>query len=95
MHGTIQVFDPPRVLEYTWNEGKAGAVLRRRLPGRGIEGFASGWHSHLALLGDKLGGGGADGTWAGIDAATSPLFAETSPRYKQIVAQLFTGSRTK
>jgi uncharacterized protein YndB with AHSA1/START domain len=110
MNGTVQVFEPPHVLEYTWNEGKADAVLRfeletapggtrlvldhRRLPGKGIEGFASGWHSHLALLGDKLEGGGADGTWAGIDAATKPVYVRTRPRYEQIVAQLF-GSKEK
>ena len=71
----------------------AGAGTRlvldhRHLPARGLDGFAPGWHSHLALLGDKLAGGGADGTWAGIDAATKPVFAQTQPRYKQLVAQL-------
>jgi uncharacterized protein YndB with AHSA1/START domain len=109
MQGTIRIFEPRRVLEYSWNEGKAGAILRfelesipegtrlmldhRRLPGQGMEGFASGWHAHLSLLGDHLGGRGADGTWAGIDAAAKPIYTRQAPRYEQLVAQLFAVSK--
>jgi uncharacterized protein YndB with AHSA1/START domain len=70
MHGTITACDPPRLLSFTF--GNAGEVtfelaLRGRdvylvLTHRGLAdrkmmvSVSSGWHSHLAILGDVLNG---------------------------------------
>lgn len=76
----ITVFDPPRVLAFTWDEGKEGTATFELFPEgeatrlvfthRGITGpgpmanFGGGWMSHLAVLEAKLAGGGIADFWA-------------------------------
>ena len=73
-------FDPPRLLETTFQGGKNGRVTYELIPegGRtrlvlthsgivspvGAQDFGSGWTSHLAVLGERLAGRGVPNFWA-------------------------------
>lgn len=73
-------FDPPRLLETTFQGGKSGIVTyelfpegdRTRLvlthsgigPGTGAQDFGSGWNSHLTVLQEKLAGRSVRDFWA-------------------------------
>ena len=77
---TITRIDPPRLLAFTWDNGKEGtatfelfsegAETRLVLTHNGISGpapmsnFGGGWHSHLAVLEAKLTGGTVPDFWA-------------------------------
>jgi uncharacterized protein YndB with AHSA1/START domain len=72
-------FEPPRLLETTFQGGKNGNVTyelflegnRTRLvlthsgitSGTGAQDFGSGWNSHLAVLQTRLAGGGVENFW--------------------------------
>ena len=74
MEGEITVFDPPRLIEYLWNEGAVRSRVRMELrpngsdtllvvdhaglPERDSSGFAAGWHAHLDWLEAGRAGGG-------------------------------------
>jgi uncharacterized protein YndB with AHSA1/START domain len=73
-------YDPPRVLAFTWDEGKEGTArfelfeegerTRLVLTHSGITGpgpmanFGGGWHSHLAVLQGLLSGNRVPDFWA-------------------------------
>ena len=73
-------FDPPRLLETTFQGGKNGTVTYELMPagektrlvlthsgitsGTGAQDFGTGWNSHLAVLAAKLQGGGVPDFWA-------------------------------
>lgn len=73
-------FDPPRLLETTFQGGKNGVVTyellseggRTRLvlthsgieSGTGAQDFGSGWNSHLTVLQERLAGRGVPDFWA-------------------------------
>ncbi len=64
--GTVSVFEPPRVLEYSWNEGAGTSMVRfelselgvrthvtlhhNRITTHDIRDIAAGWHTHLDIL---------------------------------------------
>lgn len=76
----IVAIDPPTLLAFTWEEGKAGTVTfelsaegdgtRLVLTHSGLRGrddavdFGGGWHSHLAVLAKRLAGEGVPDFWA-------------------------------
>lgn len=76
----ITHIEPPHLLSFTWDEGKAGevkieladenrktrlALTHSGLRGRGdAENFGSGWHSHLAALERRIRGDGVANFWA-------------------------------
>ena len=79
MPGTILRWEPPRVLSYTFDENSdvtfeltpEGKNVRLLLTHRSrgedlssITGYASGWHTHLALLVSLLEGGARPPFWA-------------------------------
>ena len=73
-------FEPPRLLETTFQSGKNGTVTyeltaqgdKTRLvlthsgivSGSGAQDFGSGWNSHLAVLEERLAGRGVKDFWA-------------------------------
>jgi uncharacterized protein YndB with AHSA1/START domain len=73
-------FDPPRLLETTFQGGKNGTVTYELFPegdhtrlvlthsgiqsGTGAQDFGSGWNSHLAVLQEKLAGRSVRDFWA-------------------------------
>jgi uncharacterized protein YndB with AHSA1/START domain len=73
-------FDPPRLLETTFQGGKNGRVTYELFPEAGktrlvlthsgivspvgAQDFGSGWTSHLAVLGERLAGRGVAHFWA-------------------------------
>jgi uncharacterized protein YndB with AHSA1/START domain len=73
-------FDPPRLLETTFQGGKNGTVTYELLPdgdrtrlvlthsgiqsGTGAQDFGSGWNSHLTVLQERLAGRGVPNFWA-------------------------------
>jgi uncharacterized protein YndB with AHSA1/START domain len=73
-------FDPPRLLETTFQGGKNGTVTYELLPESGktrlvlthsgivspvgAQDFGSGWTSHLAVLEERLAGRGVPNFWA-------------------------------
>src|SRR5437764_200173 len=73
-------FDPPRLLETTFQGGKNGTVTYELEPdgektrlvlthrgivsGTGAQDFGSGWNSHLTVLQEKLAGRGVPNFWA-------------------------------
>src|SRR5438132_1218303 len=73
-------FEPPRLLETTFQGGKNGHVTYELFPeaektrlvlthsgiasGTGAQDFGSGWNSHLTVLGEKLGGRSVRNFWA-------------------------------
>jgi len=72
-------FDPPRLLETTFQSGKNGTVTFELFPERektrlvvthrgiaspvGAQDFGSGWNSHLAVLQERLAGRGIKNFW--------------------------------
>jgi uncharacterized protein YndB with AHSA1/START domain len=77
---TISRIDPPHVIAFSWNQGKAGEVTielsperggtRLVLTHRGIRGpadarnFGGGWRSHLAVLQARIAGQTVPDFWA-------------------------------
>jgi uncharacterized protein YndB with AHSA1/START domain len=77
---TVLRFEPPRLLETTFQGGKGGKVTYELFPERGktrlvlthsgitsptgFQGFGAGWTSHLAVLQEKLAGHGVKDFWA-------------------------------
>jgi uncharacterized protein YndB with AHSA1/START domain len=77
---TVLRFEPPRLLETTFQSGKNGRVTyqlepvgdRTRLTlthsgivsGVGAQDFGSGWNSHLTVLAERLAGRGVANFWA-------------------------------
>jgi uncharacterized protein YndB with AHSA1/START domain len=77
---TVLRFEPPRLLETTFQGGKGGKVTYELFPegGKtrlvlthseitsptGFQGFGAGWTSHLAVLQEKLAGRGVKDFWA-------------------------------
>ena len=73
-------FEPPRLLETTFQGGKNGTVTYELFPegertrlvlthsgitsGTGAQDFGSGWNSHLTVLQEKLAGRGVKNFWA-------------------------------
>jgi uncharacterized protein YndB with AHSA1/START domain len=73
-------FEPPRLLETTFQGGKNGTVTYELLPdgertrlvlthsgitsGTGAQDFGSGWNSHLTVLQERLAGRGVRDFWA-------------------------------
>ena len=73
-------FEPPRLLETTFQGGKQGTVTYELFPegdrtrlvlthsgiksGTGAQDFGSGWNSHLTVLEEKLAGRGVQNFWA-------------------------------
>ena len=73
-------FDPPRLLETTFQGGKNGTVTYELTPegektrlvlthsgivsGTGAQDFGSGWNSHLTVLEERLAGRGVKDFWA-------------------------------
>ncbi|WP_308516117.1 SRPBCC family protein [Sphingomonas flavescens] len=73
-------FDPPRLLETTFQGGKNGTVTYELQPdgertrlvlthrgidsGTGAQDFGSGWNSHLTVLQERLAGRGVPDFWA-------------------------------
>ena len=71
-HETVIRFDPPRLLETTFQSGKNGTVTYELTPegektrlvlthsgivsGTGAQDFGSGWNSHLTVLEERLAG---------------------------------------
>jgi uncharacterized protein YndB with AHSA1/START domain len=74
MAGRIRVWEPPSVLEYTWDEGEDNGFVRwelsplpdgtrlvldySALPARVVPSIGAGWHSHLDWLEAHLSAGG-------------------------------------
>jgi len=72
-------FEPPRLLETTFQGGKNGTVTYELFPegektrlvlthsgitsGTGAQDFGSGWNSHLTVLADRLAGRGVKNFW--------------------------------
>ena len=73
-------FEPPHLLETTFQGGKNGTVTYKLLPegektrlvlthrdivsGTGAQDFGSGWNSHLTVLEERLAGRGVKNFWA-------------------------------
>ena len=73
-------FEPPRLLETTFQSGKNGTVTYELFPegnrtrlvlthsgitsGTGAQDFGSGWNSHLTVLEERLAGRGVKDFWA-------------------------------
>ena len=76
----VSRFDPPRLLETTFQGGKNGTVTYELVPqgdrtrlvlthsgivsGTGAQDFGSGWNSHLTVLQERLAGRGVRDFWA-------------------------------
>lgn len=70
LHGRITLCEPPHRLAYTWNDGEEASevgfelspagdrvrllLVHRRLRRDDMVSVASGWHAHLAILGERL-----------------------------------------
>jgi uncharacterized protein YndB with AHSA1/START domain len=79
-HEKVVRFEPPRLLETTFQGGKNGTVTYELSPdgdktrlvlthsgivsGSGAEDFGSGWNSHLTVLEERLAGRGVPDFWA-------------------------------
>ena len=77
---TVIRFEPPRLLETTFQSGKNGRVTYELFPedgktrlvlthsgivsGTGAQDFGSGWNSHLTVLQERLAGRGVKNFWA-------------------------------
>jgi len=88
-------FDPPRLLETTFQGGKNGTVTYELSPDGdrtrlvlthsgiaspvGAQDFGSGWNSHLTVLEERLAGRGVKDFWA--------LHAQSQDAVKQALAQ--------
>jgi uncharacterized protein YndB with AHSA1/START domain len=76
---TVVRFEPPRILAFTFGEGKQGVATFELSPenggtrlvlthsgitsGTGAQDFGSGWNSHLTVLQEKLAGRGVRDFW--------------------------------
>lgn len=76
----VTAFDPPRLLETTFQGGENGTVRYELIPdgertrlilthsgiesGSGAQDFGSGWNSHLSVLQERLAGRGIPDFWA-------------------------------
>jgi len=85
-------FEPPRLLETTFQGGKNGIVTYELFPegdktrlvlthsgitsGTGAQDFGSGWNSHLTVLEERLAGRGVRDFWA-LHAKSKELVAKT------------------
>jgi uncharacterized protein YndB with AHSA1/START domain len=94
--GLVRVWDPPRVLEVTWDEDDAGAVVRfeleeadgatrlvldhRGLPAAEIVSVGAGWHSHLDWLDAHLAARSDFDFW--------PRWRELAPTYTDLAASV-------
>ena len=90
--GTISVFDAPRTLEYSWNEGASTSMVRFELAENAdqtaltlhhdkitsddIRGIAAGWHTHLEIL---------QALFSGEEVAFQPRFDALTPIYDEII----------
>lgn len=76
LHGSVTRCEPPHLLSYTWGEdGEVTFALtprgedvqlvltHRRLERKQLVSVASGWHTHLGILGDRLRGAEPAGFW--------------------------------
>lgn len=79
-HETVVRFEPPRVLAYTFGEGRNGIATFELFPDgdwtrlvlthsgiqspTGAQDFGSGWNSHLTVLQEKLAGRSVRDFWA-------------------------------
>lgn len=79
-HEKVVRFEPPRILAFTFGEGKEGVATFELFPdgsrtrlllthsgiqsGTGAQDFGSGWNSHLAVLQEKLAGRSVANFWA-------------------------------
>ena len=77
---TVIRFEPPRLLETSFQGGKNGTVTYELVPegertrlilthkgitsGTGAQDFGSGWNSHLTVLATRLSGGSVPNFWA-------------------------------
>jgi len=93
--GTVSVFDPPHVLEYSWIESAGTSIVRfevkpepdgvrlvlyhRELPASAHAGVGAGWHAHLEALAALLRSEDFD-FWV--------RFHELEPQYEKRVAEL-------
>jgi uncharacterized protein YndB with AHSA1/START domain len=93
--GTVSIFDPPRLLEYSWGEAAGTSIVRfelrpeadgvrlvldhRELPPSAHAGVGAGWHTHLDSLEALL---------ASKDFDFWPRFHELEPAYEERVAAL-------
>ena len=95
MEGTVEVFEPPRRLAYSWHERRDRSVVsfelapspagtrlvldHRDLPADGAVSFGSGWHAHLDSLAAHLDGRDHD-FWA--------RYRELMPLYEDLAETL-------
>jgi uncharacterized protein YndB with AHSA1/START domain len=79
-HEKVIRFDPPRLLETTFQGGKNGTVTYGLIPegdrtrlvlthrgitsGTGAQDFGTGWNSHMTVLQERLAGRGVPDFWA-------------------------------
>jgi uncharacterized protein YndB with AHSA1/START domain len=79
-HEDVLRFDPPRLLETTFQGGKNGTVTYELMPegdrtrlvlthsgitsGAGAQDFGTGWNSHMTVLQERLAGRGVENFWA-------------------------------
>ncbi|MCY1018731.1 SRPBCC family protein [Pyxidicoccus sp. MSG2] len=77
LEGRVTRCEPPRLLSYTWGgDGEVSfeltprgedvrlVLIHRRLEPRHLVGVASGWHTHLDILGARLRGAEPAGFWS-------------------------------
>ena len=92
--GTVNIFDPPHVVEYSWEEASGASILRidlrttengsalelvnSGLPLSTVAGVGPGWHTHLEYLNAALHNEGFD-FWQ--------RFHELEPRYEELLLQ--------
>jgi uncharacterized protein YndB with AHSA1/START domain len=90
--GTISVFDPPRALEYSWNEGASTSMVRfelreidegsvltlhhDRITSDDIRGISAGWHTHLEIL---------QALFSGDNVEFRPRFDALAPIYDEVI----------
>jgi|GEM_PF-1338362 uncharacterized protein YndB with AHSA1/START domain len=92
--GTVHIFDPPHVVEYSWEEASGASILRidlratkngselelvhRDLPLSTVAGVGPGWHTHLEYLDAVLHHESFD-FW--------PRFHELEPLYEELLME--------
>jgi uncharacterized protein YndB with AHSA1/START domain len=92
--GTVNIFDPPHTVEYSWEEPAGVSVLRldlrekqkgselelvhRDLPFSTLSGVGPGWHTHLEFLGAIL---------RDEDFDFWPRFHELEPVYEVLLSE--------
>jgi uncharacterized protein YndB with AHSA1/START domain len=96
--GRVLVWDPPRVLEASWDESNVESVLRveisasadgavlvldhRGLTRPSASGTGAGWHAHLSALGDVLAARSA------VEDRWQERFERLKPSYRELVERL-------